>query len=157
MAAFEIGLTSGFKTAAACEDYGRSTASRDAEVQYITTWLRDLDINIMALAHPLSVETTTGTGKNKVVKSRMELRFAGKKNSDTLAQKFNAVAYLECKKNASGEVRDLTFRGPSTWLLKALPYFGDIEPADFSALLKKHRDFFRSEPEQKVNEINEKE
>lgn len=157
MASYEIGLVNGVKTAAACEDFGRSAASRDAEVQYLGSWLRNLDINVLALAHPLESSTTTGTGKNKIVKQRMELRFTGKKNSDTLAQKFNAVAVLDTRRSAAGIERKLIFRGPSNWLLKDLPYFDDQEPADFQAVLKKHRDFYRSEPEQKVNEINEKE
>lgn len=157
MASSEIGMVNGVKTAAACEDFGRSAASRDAEVQYLGSWLRNIDIHVLALAHPLESSTTTGTGKNKITKTRMELRFAGKKNSDTLAQKFNAVAQLDVRKTAAGTERKLIFRGPSNWLLKDLPYFDDQEPADFTALLEKHRNFYRVTETQKANEINEKE
>jgi hypothetical protein len=142
MASTEIAMASKTptKTAAACDDYGRSAASRDAELAYLITWIRNLDIHVLALAHPLEREIVNG----EVKKNRMEIRFAGKKNSDAAAQKFNAVAMMSKRRVDGNEVRLLTFRGRENMLLKDLPYFDDKEPADYTALLKKHVDYYRS-------------
>ena len=151
MASSEIAIASksNTKTAAACDDYGRSAASRDAELAYLITWIRNLDIHVLALAHPLEREQAIGEGKTAVKKSRMEIRFAGKRNSDAAAQKFNAVAMMSKRRVDGQEARTLVFRGRGDTLLKDLPYFDDKETADFTALLKKHVEFYRSN-EQKV-------
>ena len=149
MVSAELASVFGKKTTMALEDFSRNSRERDAEVQFLLAFIRNLPIHTVVIAHPLEREITVGKGKDAIKKNRMEMRFDGKKASDTTVQKFNAVGFFDAKKKAGETERTVMFRGPSNYLLKDLPYFDDVEPADLFALLSKHANFYRANPAQK--------
>lgn len=127
------------------DEFNRSRGTRDAMLQGVINFFRDIEIHVIVLAHVQERNVEKKTQQGKDITTYIEPRLVGKHAVSVTMQKFNAVGLLTKHHTPDGDKRAIRFRGTSNQALKDLPYFADVEEANLETLLKKHQDFYRTE------------